>query len=280
LISPFEIGICSWSLKQTGAAEISAAMERLGVGVTQLALSPFWGLPLKQTKAMVEEFLARGVRISAGMIAFAGEDYSNLRTIRATGGLVPDGTARERMELAEFCALVARRLGLAMVSTHVGFVPNAKNDPAGFEKLLARIRAAADAFAKCKLTLLFETGQETAADLRAFLTALERENVGVNFDPANMLLYGKGDPVEAVGVLAPWIKHVHMKDTKLHVPPASGDAWRGKECPLGEGDAKLGEVIGALKRIGYAGPLVIEREAVGVREADVKAGVEFLRACL
>ena len=110
-------------------------------------------------------------------------------------------------------------MGLKLLSTHAGFIPHEADDPAGFAKLVGRIGKLADELGRLGLTLLFETGQETAADLVAFMTALGRGNVGANFDPANLLLYGKGDPVAAVHTLGSRIKHVHAKDTRLLVPP-------------------------------------------------------------
>lgn len=272
-----ELGICSWSVHQTREPDLRPVMERLGLRVVHLAIAPLAAMEAGERARAIREFAGSSLRISAGMINFAGEDYTTLRTIRVTGGLVPDATARERIEQALVCAAIARDLGLTLVSTHAGLIPPAA-DRAAFEKLQARIGGVADQFAAMGLTLLFETGQETAADLLAFLQALGRPNVGVNFDPANMLLYGKGDPVAAIGVLGARIKHVHAKDTKLHAPPPVDEAaWRGREIPLGQGDARLAEVVGALRRIGYAGPLVVEREAGGEREKDVREGIEFLK---
>ena len=280
-VLPLELGLCSWSLHQAEESGLRPAMDRLGLRVVHLALGPLASLPPSEQTHAIAAFGVSPLIISAGMIAYVGEDYSSLDTIRRTGGLVPDFAAETRIGHALACAHIAHLLGLQLVSTHVGFIPRREDDAAHFDKLIARIRRVADGFAELHLSLLFETGQETAADLAAFLTALERPNVGVNFDPANMLLYGKGDPVAAIGTLAKWIKHVHAKDTKLHVPsPTDPTKWKGCEIPLGQGDARLPEVIAALKQIGYTGPLVIECEAAGPREADIRAGIAVLRGVL
>src|SRR5205085_1916831 len=133
--------------------------------------------------------------------------------------------------------------------------------------------------AKAKgITVAFETGQETADLLRKTLDELRCANLKVNFDPANMLLYDKGDPLRAVEILAPDIRSVHVKDA---IRPAIPGVW-GQEVPLGRGQVNIAAFVQALKKIGYRGPLCIERE-VGNQEgrlADVANGVTYLRECL
>lgn len=275
-MKPLAIGLCSWCTHQIEEPALRSAMKAFGINVLHLGLMPLLALePSEQTHA-IAQFRASPLEISAGMIGFPGEDYSSLATIHATGGLVPDQHAEERLALAAAGARVAHQLNLRFVSTHVGFIPG-KSDRAAFDKLLTRLARLAETFASRNLTLLFETGQETAGDLADFLTALaiRTPNVGANFDPGNMILYGKGDPVAAVHTLGKWIKHVHAKDASLSAPPpADPAAWRGTEAPLGQGDARLPEVIAALKSVGYTGPLVIEREA-GTQ--DILTGIAFLR---
>jgi L-ribulose-5-phosphate 3-epimerase len=104
---------------------------------------------------------------------------------------------------------------------HAGFLPHEETDPA-FGKLLGRIRAVADLFAAQGIELGLETGQETAETLRLFLQKLDRPNVGVNFDPANMILYDKGDPIQALQLLRPWLKQCHIKDANRTECPALG----------------------------------------------------------
>ena len=117
-----------------------------------------------------------------------------------------------------------------------------------------------------------ETGQETAEDLRHFLDVVEHPALGVNFDPANMILYGKGDPIEAVKTLAPWIKHVHIKDATASNAPGE---W-GEEVPWGDGEVEGGKFIQTLDEIGFSGTLAIEREAGDARAHDIKLAVKRL----
>src|SRR4030095_8184239 len=138
-----------------------------------------------------------GITMVSGMFRTAGEDYSSLESIRRTGGLAPDDTWDENWENAQENADLSQQLGLKLVTFHAGFLPHEKGDPE-FEKLQHRIRLVADLFAAKGIDLAFETGQESAETLKGFLEKLGRSNMGVNFDPANMLLYDKGDPIEAL----------------------------------------------------------------------------------
>ena len=118
-----------------------------------------------------------------------------------------------------------------------------------------------------------ETGQENAETLREFLEELSHSALGVNFDPANMILYGKVDPVLALETLAPWVKHVHIKDAQRSSVPGK---W-GREVPWVEGDFDNDEFLRTLNRIGYQGALAIEREAGAKRLEAIKKTAELLQ---
>ena len=133
--------------------------------------------------------------------------------------------------------------------------------------MLGRIRELTTSLATDGVTLLMETGQEKAPALLEFLQDLNVKNIGVNFDPANMILYGAGDPIEAVAVLAPFIRHVHIKDGTASSKP--GVEW-GEEVPFGSGEVGPARFLSALQRIHYTGPLTIEREAGDNRAGDVE----------
>jgi len=138
-------------------------------------------------------------------------------------------------------------------------------------------RAAGLAAAK-GVTLAFETGQEAQGLLRRALDELKAPNLKVNFDPANMLLYDMGDPIRAVETLGPDIRSVHVKDARRPNVPGQ---W-GEEVPLGQGEVGIREFVKALKRVGYRGPLVVEREVgdQAGRMRDVAHGLSLLRECL
>jgi sugar phosphate isomerase/epimerase len=219
---------------------------------------------------------AAGFRMTGAMLGFPGEDYTTPQTIRQTGGFGNPATRAERLERFAWALGRTRDLGLADLMLHAGFLPEPGDpDRKPFLDTLGKVSAMA---AGKGVTVAFETGQETADLLRRTLDELKCANLKVNFDPANMLLYDKGDPLRAVEVLGPDIRSVHVKDA--HRPKVPGE-W-GEEVPLGQGSVNIREFVRTLKRVGYRGPLCIERE-VGDQEgrlADVAHGIRYLRECL
>jgi sugar phosphate isomerase/epimerase len=205
------------------------------------------------------------------MVTTIGEDYSTMEAIRRTGGIVPDQTWKENWRNLQTNAALARSLGLRLVTFHAGFLPHDQNDP-DFKKLLGRLREVADLFAEHRLELGLETGQETAEALGEFLETLDRPNVGVNFDPANMILYDKGDPIQAVGALGPWLKQCHIKDANRTTKPG---AW-GAEVPAGTGQVDWPGFFRKLAEVGFSGYLSIEREAGAQRLQDIQTAREFV----
>jgi sugar phosphate isomerase/epimerase len=192
------IAVCSWSLRAGGPAELIERLRAAGVMRVQLALDP---LRRGGAWAAAPRVLAdAGVEVVSGMFACAGEDYSSLESIRRTGGVVPDATWRENWRNIHADAELAGRMGLKLVTFHAGFLPENAGSPE-CAKLLDRVGRIAAVFAAVGCEIALETGQEDAAALTAFLEKLGRDDVGVNFDPANMILYGKGDPVAAAYTL-------------------------------------------------------------------------------
>jgi len=167
-------------------------------------------------------------------------------------------------------------LGLKDLMLHAGFLPKA-DDPER-KPMLATLAQAGQLAADKGITLAFETGQETAELLRRTLDELKAPNLKVNFDPANMLLYDMGDPIRAVELLGTDIRSVHVKDARR--TKVRGQ-W-GEEVPLGEGEVNIPRFLQALKRVGYTGPLVIEREVgdQASRLRDVATGLARLREWL
>ena len=268
------LAVCSWSLQPAGPRELIDGLKAIGLTRAQIALDPLrsqpeiWGnLP-----ALCRQ---NGIELVTGMFGTVGEDYSTLESIRRTGGVVPDATWSENWRNIQADADLAQRLGLKVVTFHAGFLPHDAAD-LDFKKLLDRIGQIADLFAARRIDLAFETGQETAATLKAFLQQLRRSNVGVNFDPANMILYGKGDPIEALRALGPWLKQCHIKDATR---TKTLGAW-GEEVVVGTGEVKWDAFFQALGALHYNGWLAIEREAGNQRVADIRAARRHVEAIL
>ncbi|MDP6520761.1 MAG: sugar phosphate isomerase/epimerase family protein [Planctomycetota bacterium] len=267
------IGVCSWSLRPDSAAQLAEQVESLGLDCLQLALSPVrldrnggW-----DRGEVFRQLRARNIAAPSGMLEMLGEDYSTPETIRRTGGLRSDEYWPENLTAARECARLAAFFGMEVVSFHAGFLPHDQGDPLR-ETMLDRLRAVADHFAEEGVRLALETGQETAQTLLGVLAELERPSVGVNFDPANMLLYGMGDPVQALDCLAPHVLQVHIKDAE---EPAAAGEW-GREVRVGTGQVDWPEFHATLARHGLTCDLMIEREAGDERLADILAAREQL----
>ena len=264
------LAVCSWSLQPETPEALVAQLREIGISRVQLALDPVRENPETWGKT-AELFADEGIEIVSGMFGTIGEDYSSLDAIRETGGVVPDEHWDANWANIQAVAGIAAGLGLKIITFHAGFLPHQESDP-GFAKLLDRISQIADVFDANGIALGFETGQETADTLRLFLEKLDRPSVGVNFDPANMLLYDKGDPIDALETLAPFLKQCHIKDATQTKEPGT---W-GAEVTVGTGEVDWAAFFATLAKLGYEGDCCIEREADDQRVADIKTAREFI----
>lgn len=275
-IEPLAIGVCSWSLQVKSIPELKQFLNRLGIDVVQIACGDPHHASWDEGEAMPAAALAAGFQMSGTMLGFPGEDYTSPQTIERTGGFGDPATRAERLDRFRWALQRTTELGLKDIMLHAGFLPDVR-DPLrkAFLDTLAQV---ADLAARVGITVAFETGQETAKLLRRTLDDLNCPNLKVNFDPANMLLYDMDDPLEAIELLAPDIRSVHMKDANR---PTVKGTW-GEEVPLGTGQTNTKAFVQALQRVGYRGPLCIEREAgtQDQRYRDIEHGVQFLRECL
>jgi sugar phosphate isomerase/epimerase len=271
-IGGHDIGVCSWSLHPKDMGDLISQVKQAGLSHIQLGLAGLSVLDEKNKDQQIGQLRSAGITVTGGMVGFPGEDYSTIAKIRETGGFVPDNDWASRRATTEQAARLGQALGVPHISAHVGFVP--PRGQGGYDKVVDRIREVADLFGGYGLALLMETGQEKAEELLEFLHDLKRPNVFINFDPANMILYGAGDPIAAIRTLGQFIRHVHVKDATGSARP--GVEW-GEEVPFGTGQVDAKAFIDALHGVGYRGPLCIEREAGNQRLADVKFAVETLR---
>ena len=284
------VAVCSWSYRMI-AAQVAAEMEKVGVTNVHLAINPFVD-PLavvpgtagetenvggtggvdsiaKQRKD-IEGFLASGRwRISSTLHNSRYDDYSTLESIRRTGGLVPDEHWEENRRIVADAIRLTAEWKCPYILLHAGYIN--PSDRAGHAKLTDRLKLVRDLCAGSGIELILETRQETADDLAGMLSNLP--GVYVNLDPANMILYGKGDPVKAVKTLAPWIRHIHVKDAYVTKVPGT---W-GQEAVWTQGDVNAGAFIDALTGIGFDGYLSVEREAGNDRAGDIARAVEDLK---
>jgi len=272
-----DIGVCSWSLRAKDTPTLIALVKQLGLEHVQLALTPLVGLDDKGKSLELERLRNSGLKLVSGMVNFRGEDYSSIAGIGRTGGIVPDDTWETRRPIIERAAALAAELNIRRVSCHLGFIPAATNGR--YPAIIKRVADVAETYRTHGVELLLETGQENAASLRRFLEDLAGRGAAaaVNFDPANMILYGAGDCIEAVRTLGQYIGQVHIKDAIASEQP--GTLW-GAEVPFGAGQVRAGQFLAALKDVGFNGPLVIEREAGDQRMGDIQLAIATMRQAL
>ncbi len=271
-MKPLEIGVMFWA--DAAPREKIRQVKGYGVNCGQVGLSGEADISPASAQAWKAALAAEGFTLVTVFTAYTGESYADAPTVQKTVGFIPPATraVREKRTLAasDFAAAV----GVKSLATHVGFVPHDRTH-ADYVAVRDVVRRVCDKCASNGQTFALETGQEPAATLKQFLADVDRPNLKINFDPANMILYGTGDPIEALEVVKSHVVSVHCKDGDW--PAAAGQL--GVERPLGKGAVGMPPFIAKLKEIGYTGALTIEREVHGDEQRrDILAAVALLRS--
>ena len=252
-LSMNQVGIFLRCTGKTDPREALEAVKSLGLNMVQISKLPdrfytpegaqeFRGL-LRQT----------GVHASAVVVVFDGESYKDQDAVRATVGFMPANLAEARIAYTRKCIDFASALGIKIVTFHIGFIPADAADPT-YQRMLNTIIALATYAAKRGVTISLETGQESGDELLRFINRITAARVGVNFDTANLVLYGRDDPPRALRTLLGRVTSVHVKDGMLPDNPSQ----IGTEVRLGEGKAQVKECLRILQEANFQGPLVIE----------------------
>ncbi|NOY41219.1 MAG: sugar phosphate isomerase/epimerase [Planctomycetes bacterium] len=210
----------------------------------------------ERAKEFLKQLAEREIEISCVFAGFEGESYADIPTVTETVGLVPAATRAERVVELKEIADFAKLLGVDVVGLHIGFVPHDTSSPV-YAEILAVTRDVCSHLKANGQALHLETGQEPADTLLQFLKDTGCDNLFINFDPANMILYGVGEPLPALETLGDYVRSIHCKDATWSDKP--GETW-GAEMPLGQGDVNMAAYLQTLDKIGYTGPLTIERE--------------------
>jgi sugar phosphate isomerase/epimerase len=267
-----EIGVMFWG----GRAPLETLRELKGLGVRCGQIGIPGDMKLEGAAAAWKAALeAEQFTLVTAFGAFVGESYADIPTVQRTVGFIPSATRAEReartLEISDFAAA----LGVSSIALHVGFVPEDPADP-DYVAVRGMVRRVADYAAGHGQNFALETGQEPAHVLLNFLRDVARPSIRINFDPANMILYGTGDPIEALGVLGSHVISVHCKDGDW--PPKDVPGALGTERPLGQGAVGVERFIAKLKQIGYRGALNIEREVENQQERlrDIRMAVGLL----
>lgn len=259
------IGVCTWSLRPTGPEDLVEKVRATGLSAVHLAIDPLRTLawPADEVRRQLAE---ADIDVLAGMMSMAGEDYSTLSSIRETGGVRIDALFTQNLAAARANAELCRDLRVPLITFHAGFIPHAPDDPLR-ETMIERLHQVTAIFREYGVRCAFETGQESAETLLDVLREFPEESVGVNFDPANMILYGMGDPIDALRRLAPRVFQVHIKDA---TPSATPGEW-GEEVVVGEGAVDWAAFFRVLAELRPDVDRCIEREAGETRIDDVRA---------
>jgi sugar phosphate isomerase/epimerase len=265
-----ETGVMFWAGRDS-----LEEIRSLGVRCGQLGIPG--DLPLDDSVAAKwkSEIDAAEFTVVTVIAAYNGESYTDIPTVQRTVGFIPHATREEREERTRAISDFAAGIGVGGIACHIGFVPEDTTHP-DYIAVCEMVRRIADHAAAHGQTFALETGQEPAHVLQRFLKDVDRPNVGINFDPANMILYGTGDPIEALKILGAEVLSVHAKDGDW--PPPDRPGALGNERPLGHGSVGIPRFVNTLKEVGFRGPLNIEREAENQEEriADIRKAVRLL----
>ena len=260
-----KIGVMIYFGKGVDIAAKLADVRKYGMNCCQISV---WDTAMytDENAALIKNASKEtGVEISALWAGWSGPAEWNLTMGPHTLGLVPAAWRSMRygelLKASEF----AEKIGVTHIATHVGFIPEVPSDE-NYMGTLGVLRKLVSVLKSRGQIFLFETGQETPVTMLRMIEDIGAENVGINFDTANLILYGKANAVDALDVFGKYVRNTHCKDGLY----PTGGRELGDEVPLGEGKANMAEIYRKLKALGYDGPYIIEREISGKEQiADV-----------
>ncbi len=270
-VDPLEPGVMFWAERDT-----LPEMLAMGVRCGQLGLPGGMEITSAAAAAWKAEIERTDFRLVTVFAAYNGEDYADIPTVQRTVGFIPSATRAEReqrtLEVSDFAGV----LQVGSIACHIGFVPEDPGHP-DYTAVRDMVRRICDHAAGYGQTFALETGQEPALVLLDFFREVDRQNLRINFDPANMILYGTGEPIQALKVLAPHVTSVHCKDGDW--PPKDQPGSLGTERPLGKGSVGIPEFVKTLREIGFRSSLNVEREVEdqATRLREMAEGVKLLR---
>ncbi|MBI2440399.1 MAG: sugar phosphate isomerase/epimerase [Lentisphaerae bacterium] len=251
-------------------------LQQHGVKVCQLVS---WQ-PELWTEALAEkvsrEAHETGIHITALWAGWSGPSAWNFSEGPLTLGLVPEAFRAQRVKELCRAGQFAKWLQVRAIITHLGFIPENMNDPA-FPDVVAATRQVANHLQSLGLEFWFETGQETPITLLRLIRAVNTPNLGLNLDPANLILYGKANPIDALDIFGSLVRNIHTKDGLYPTDPLK----LGQEVKVGEGRVRYPEFVRRLKEIGFKGEFIIEREITGAQQdRDIAATISYLKKLL
>ena len=259
--------------------DILAKMSEIKIHGFECCQIVFWDMSMytdKVAEDIKRAVVETGIEVSTLWAGWSGAREWNFTAGPMTLGLVPPAYRMQRAEELITAAKFAAKIGVSRVATHVGFLPENMNDPE-YYGIIAILRYVIKKFKELDVNFLFETGQETPITLLRVIEEIGMDNVGINMDTANLILYGKANSADAITVFGKYVMDTHIKDGFY---PTEGKNL-GKEVKVGEGLANIPEVVKRLNEIGYKGNYIIEREIKGEQQTkDIIDTLAYLKALL
>ena len=272
---PFALGLLIKPIH--GIDETIARVKQLGFANCFLSIDGFLGKYTPSLAHQFEDALGKyGITATTAEVVNPGPLKWNFLQGPATIGVVPRATRVARVDALKTTSDFAKLLNIKQVQTHCGFIPEDPADPL-YEETVLTIRDLAAHCAANGQSFLMETGQETPTTMLRAIKDVNHPNLGVGLDTANLILYGKANPVDAVDILGPYVKSIHAKDGRWPTNPSE----LGEEVLIGKGLVDFKQVFTRLKAAGYTGVVTIERETSGPQQiADVKQEKLYLEHIL
>ncbi len=272
-LEPLEIGVLFWA--KPDARQTFQEVKKFGLRAGQIGFPG--NLPLDGAADNWRSALSgEAFTLVTAVCSYDGEMYSDIPTVEATVGLIPESTRAQRVARTKAVSDVAKILGIDSIACHIGVVP-ADTASLRYRQVVDLARNVCDHCGANGQRFTLETGQEPADELLRFIADVKRDNLKINFDPANMVLYGSDDPIEALRTLAPHVISVHCKDGEW--PPEDQPGALGLEVALGEGEVGIDIFVHTLREVGYQGILSIEREfeSAEQRRQDIISAIKLLK---
>ena len=268
------VGVFYW-VSEDAKTTIGEIID-LDVEVCQLAVTGERNLTPALVEAYRQALAKTGLSVATVFAAYLGERYDDIPTVVRTVGFMPRATRAARELRTRQVIDFGASLGVKSFGCHVGFVPEDRSD-ADYVDVRDVVRRIADYAASHGMTFSLETGQEPAELLLQFFRDVNRPNVKINFDPANMVLYGSGDPIEAYKLLAPYVVSIHGKDGDWPDPATPGAL--GAERPLGSGSVNIAKFVRTVRESGFVGTINVESGVHGdeAHAVTLKNAVSLLK---